>query len=125
MNWLAVMAGSAVGGALRYAIGIVWIRSATLGFPWGTLIVNVTGSFALGLLARYFAPPHGSHTTFLLLTVGVCGGYTTFSTFTLDTFTLIQGGATGRAFGYILASVGFSYFALVGGYALARSFTPV
>ena len=125
MNWLAVVAGSAIGGALRYAVGNIWIRSGALGFPWGTLVVNVTGSLALGFLARYFAPPHGSHTTFLLLTVGLCGGYTTFSTFTLDTFTLIQGGAVTRAFGYVLASVAFSYIALIAGYTLAKNLNPV
>jgi CrcB protein len=125
MNWLAVMAGSAIGGALRYAVGHSWIRSGALGFPWGTLVVNVTGSLALGFLARYFAPPHGSHTTFLLLTVGLCGGYTTFSTFTLDTFTLMQGGAAGRAFGYVLASVALSYLALIAGYAIAKNLHPV
>jgi fluoride exporter len=125
MNWLAVMMGSAAGGALRYAVGGVWLRSAALGFPWGILVVNVTGSFALGFLARYFAPPHGSHTMFLFLTVGLCGGYTTFSTFTLDTFTLVQGGAVLRAMGYVLASVVLSYLALIAGYALARPLHPV
>ena len=125
MNWLAVMIGSAAGGAIRYAVGGVWLRSAALGFPWGTLFVNVTGSLALGFLARYFAPPHGSHTTFLFLTVGLCGGYTTFSTFTLETFTLVQGGAVLRALGYVLVSVVLSYFALIGGYALAKPLHPV
>ena len=120
MNWLAVMAGSAIGGALRYAIGSAWIRSGALGFPWGILVVNVTGSLALGFLARYFAPPHASHATFLFVSVGLCGGYTTFSTFSLDTFTLVQGGAVGRALVYVLASIVLSYLALAGGYALAR-----
>ncbi len=123
MNWLSVIVGSAIGGALRYAVGSIWIRGGALGFPWGTFVVNVTGSFALGFLARYFAPPHASHATFLLLTVGLCGGYTTFSTFTLDTFTLIQGGAIGRAFAYVLASVVLSYLALIAGYTLAKNLT--
>ena len=110
---------------MRYAVGSVWLRSAALGFPWGTLFVNVTGSLALGFLARYFGPPHGSHTTFLFLTVGLCGGYTTFSTFTLETFTLVQGGAALRALGYVLVSVVLSYIALMGGYALAKPLHPV
>ena len=125
MNWLPVIAGSAIGGALRYAVGHAWIRSGALGFPWGTFVVNVTGSFALGFLARNFGPPHGSHTIFLLLTAGLCGGYTTFSTFTLDTFALMQGGAISRALGYVLASVALSYLALIAGYPLAKNFHPV
>ena len=97
----------------------------SLDFPWGTLAVNVAGSLALGFLGRYFAPPHGSHSVFLLLTVGFCGGFTTFSTFSLDSFTLIERGASMRALGYVLASVVFSYAALVGGYMAARSLRPV
>ena len=120
-----VMAGGALGAAARFWLGGVLMRHLGSGFPWGTFVVNVTGSFALGFLARNFGPPHGSHTIFLLLTVGLCGGYTTFSTFTLDTFALMQGGAISRALGYVLASVALSYLALIAGYALAKNFHPV
>jgi CrcB protein len=122
MNWIAVVAGGALGAALRYAVGSLWLAGA---FPWGTLVVNVTGSFALGFLARYFGPPHASHTAFLFLTVGLCGGYTTFSTFTLDTFALVEGRAVLRALAYVAASVLISYTALVLGYHLARLIRPV
>jgi CrcB protein len=122
MNWLAVMAGGALGAALRYAVGSVWPIGA---FPWGTLTVNVTGSFALGFLARYFGPPYASHTAFLFLTVGLCGGYTTFSTFAFDAFTLTENRAILRAVTYVLASVLVSYGALVLGYHLARSLRTV
>jgi len=124
MNWLAVLVGGAVGSALRYAVGGVWLTPVSLNFPWGTLAVNVSGSLALGFLGRYFAPPHGSHVVFLLLTVGLCGGFTTFSTFTLDAFTLVERGEPGRASAYVLASVAVSYLALILGYVAARALRP-
>ena len=122
VNWLAVMAGGALGAALRHAMGGLWVAAA---FPWATFVVNVTGSFALGFLARYFGPPHGSHPAFLFLTVGLCGGYTTFSTFTLDTFAIVESRAFVRALTYVSASVLASYAALVVGYQLARSLRPI
>lgn len=125
MNWLAVLAGGALGSVLRYAISGVWLVPRSLGFPWGTMLVNVTGSMALGFLARYFAPPTGSHALFLFLTVGLCGGYTTFSTFTLDSFALVERGAALRAAVYLVASVVSSYAALVVGYAAARALRPL
>ena len=120
MSWLAVMIGGAAGCALRFAIG-TWLTPSSLDFPWTTLVVNVTGSLALGFLGRYFAPPHASHSLFLLLTVGFCGGYTTFSTFTLDAFTLVERGTPLRAAIYAIASMLASYVALVAGYLAARS----
>ena len=122
MNWIAVLTGGALGAGLRYAVGHLWVAVA---FPWATLFVNVTGSFALGFLARYAGPPHASHAMFLFLTVGLCGGYTTFSTFTLDTFVLLEGRAVVRALAYVVASVIMSYVALVLGYQLARLLRPV
>ena len=86
--------------------------------------MNVTGSFALGFLGRYLAPPHAGHAWFLFFTVGVCGGYTTFSTFALDAFTLVERGATARALGYVTLSVLASYCAVVVGYSTARAFRP-
>jgi CrcB protein len=93
--------------------------------PWSTFTVNVTGALALGFLARYFAPPHGSPTLFLALTVGLCGGYTTFSTFALDMFTLAERGEFGRAVLYAVASVALSYGALALGYQAARMLRPL
>lgn len=120
-----VAAGGAVGSALRYWVGTVFLRPGMAALPWGTFTVNVTGALALGFLARYFAPPHGSPTLFLALTVGLCGGYTTFSTFTLDMFTLAERGENGRAAIYALASVVASYVALVAGYQVARLLRPL
>lgn len=121
----AVAAGGAIGSVLRYWVGTVFLRPGMAGMPWGTFTVNVTGALALGFLARYFAPPHGSPTLFLALTVGLCGGYTTFSTFTLDMFTLGERGEMGRAVVYALVSVVVSYAALVAGYQAARVLRPL
>ena len=124
MNWIAVMVGGALGSALRHAV-CGWLQPASLSFPWGTLAANVTGSLALGFLGRYLAPPHANHTMFLLVTVGFCGGYTTYSTFALDAFTMVERGAPLRAGLYVLASVGASYLAVVAGYAVARNMRPL
>src|SRR5687768_7542864 len=94
---LFVALGGALGSVLRYLVGIAFLRPGFNDLPWGTLAVNVSGALALGFLARYFAPPHASPALFLALTVGLCGGYTTFSTFTLDMFTLVERGSASRA----------------------------
>ena len=125
LSLLVVALGGAFGSVLRYLVGVALLRPGIPTFPWGTLAVNVTGSLALGFLARYFGPPHGSPTLFLALTVGVCGGYTTFSTFTLDMFTMVERGEASRALLYAVVSVGLAYAALVLGYQLARTWRPL
>ena len=122
---IAVALGGAIGSVLRYAVGAVLLRPGRGGLPWGTLVVNVTGSLALGFLARYFGPPHGSETLFLALTVGLCGGYTTFSTFTLDMLTMVERGEAGRAMLYAGVSVLLAYAALALGYGAARVLRPL
>ena len=124
MNWIAVLVGGALGSALRYGVG-GWLQPMSLDFPWGVLAVNVSASLALGFLGRYFAPPHGGHALFLFLTVGICGGYSTFSTFVMDAFVLVERGAAMRAALYVAGSVLASYVALVVGYSLARSLRPM
>jgi CrcB protein len=122
---LVVALGGALGSVLRYLVGLAFLRAGVTALAVATFTVNVTGSLALGFLARYLAPPHGSTTMFLALTVGLCGGYTTFSTFTLDMFTLAERGAAGRAVLYALASVAVSYAALALGYQIARTLRPL
>jgi fluoride exporter len=124
MNWLAVGIGGAIGSVLRCELTGVWLTPASLDFPWGTAAVNVTGSLALGFLGRYFAPPHATHPWFLFFTVGICGGYTTFSTFALDAFTLVERGASFRAVGYVALSVLASFLAVILGYTMARALRP-
>jgi CrcB protein len=90
-------------------------------FPWGTLVINVTGSLVLGFLMRYaLATPGVSVEMRALLTTGFCGGYTTFSTYSYETATLIEDGQLGRAGTYALASVLVALAGTFGGFALAR-----
>jgi CrcB protein len=121
----AVAFGGAIGSVLRYLVGAAFLRSGMGDVPWSTFTVNATGALALGFLARYLAPPHGSPTLFLAVTVGLCGGYTTFSTFTLDMFTLAERGEMGRAAMYALGSVVVAYGALFVGYQAARVLRPL
>lgn len=120
----AVALGGALGSLLRYWTGVITIRLGILTVPVATLAVNVIGSFALGFLGRYFAPPHGTTTLFVALSVGLCGGFTTFSAFTLDLYTMMERGQPGRALTYALASVLISYAALAFGIAAARQLQP-
>jgi len=117
-----VAAGGAIGAALRYAV-VLWLgRVAGLGFPWGTLAVNVVGSFAMGCLAALLlervAGGWGRLAPFLMS--GVLGGFTTFSAFSLDVLVLVERGRAALALGYAGASVFFSIAALWGGLVLMR-----
>ena len=112
MNLLLYVAvGSAVGGVSRFALStFVQQRAGT--FPVGTLIVNITGSLALGFLLRYsLGSTSVSAETRALLTTGFCGGYTTFSTFSYETLKLIEDGDYRRAAVYVAASVVLSLVA--------------
>lgn len=113
--------GSALGGVSRYLVGGLVHRLASTTFPAGTLLVNLTGSLLLGFLLRY-AVETSSLTPEMrgLLTVGFCGGYTTFSTFSYETATLLEDGQWVRAAGYIAASVVLSVLGTFAGFALAR-----
>ena len=112
MNYLLVAIGSAVGGVARWTLGGLVQRAAggaaPAVFPVGTLLVNVTGSFVLGVLAVVMGreAPGEESVTRLLLAVGFCGGYTTFSTFSLETVALIESRGWGLAAVNVLASVG-------------------
>jgi CrcB protein len=120
ISYLTVMAGGAVGAGLRYGTGqMLTVRLGT-GFPWGTLIVNLVGGFAMGLLAGWLSRG-GSEPWRLLLGVGVLGGFTTFSAFGLDTIVLIERGQAGLAAAYVLASVIGAIGLTMLGLALARA----
>lgn len=122
MILLYVALGSALGGVSRFVLGgFVQARSG-MTFPVGTLLINGTGSFLLGFLARYASVEAGfSPENRALLTAGFCGGYTTFSTFSFETLQLIEQGNYGKGALYVLTSVTVALVATVGGSMLARA----
>jgi fluoride exporter len=121
-NIFIVAAGGALGSVCRYLVGVGAYRLLGHGFPWGTLAVNVAGSFAIGvfieLLALRFS---GSPALRLAVATGFLGGFTTFSTFSLDTLALWERGQPALAAGYVAASVILSLGGLVAGLALVRT----
>ena len=116
----AIAVGGAVGSVLRYGLGSFLQQRAGPGFPVGTLVVNVTGSLLLGFLMRWLLETTAPTELRAALTIGLCGGFTTFSTFSADTVRLIEDGSWTRAGGYVLASVALSLLAMAAGLALAR-----
>ena len=111
--------GAGIGGALRHGVNVGAVRLLGYGFPFGTLIVNVLGSFLIGLLAGYFAFRTGmSQHLRLFLTTGILGGFTTFSAFSLDAALLVERHAYALAAGYIVGSVGLSLVGLFLGLSL-------
>jgi CrcB protein len=132
LNYLYVAVGSAVGGLARFVVG-TWLQGRLddwaprtgsapfLPFPIGTLIVNVTGSFLLGAILVVVSR-QGAHAnaTRLLLAVGLCGGYTTFSTFSSDTVGLLENGGGALAMLNVVASVALALLAVLSGAFVAR-----
>ena len=127
MAYLIVFMGAGIGGALRHGVNVAAARFFGLGFPMGTLIVNVAGSLLMGLFAGYFAYRTGipQHMR-LFLTTGLLGGFTTFSAFSLDTALLMERHAYGLAAAYVALSVVASLAALFAGMAIfqSESFIP-
>ncbi|SLN58835.1 Putative fluoride ion transporter CrcB [Roseivivax jejudonensis] len=119
---LQVALGGAAGAVARYLTGAALMRALGPGFPWGTVAVNIAGSFAMGVLVVALAHLGANRVAPLLMT-GLLGGFTTFSAFSLDVVTLWERGAAGTAVLYAAASVALSIGALVAGLALARSVT--
>jgi CrcB protein len=120
MIWLIAL-GSAIGGVCRYLLGGFVGRSMGPGFPLGTLIINVTGSFLVCLVYRYTADSAAATANLrAFLTVGFCGGYTTFSTFSYETVKLLEDDEIARAAGYAGLSVVASLAAALAGIALGR-----
>lgn len=120
---LLVFLGAGAGGVLRHFVNILCQRGLGAQLPWGIFLINVSGSFAMGLVAGYFAfkaGASGSQPLRLFLTTGVLGGYTTFSAFSLDAATLIERGDILHAALYVGGSVGVSIAALFLGLSLMR-----
>lgn len=122
MGYLIVFLGGGLGAALRHGINLGVARWLGTGFPYATLGINITGSLIMGLAAGYFAfKGDMSQSWRLFLTTGILGGYTTFSTFSLDAAVLYERGAIGLALVYVLASVIGSIAGLFAGLWIARS----
>lgn len=120
---LAIALGGAVGSACRYSLG-TWIAPRPSSFPWATLFINVSGSLLLGFLVRFLAGRPHAPALAAGLTVGFCGGFTTFSTFSLETVLLLERGAWARALLYALASLGLCVGGAMAGMASARAVGP-
>jgi CrcB protein len=119
---LLVAAGGALGSVLRYLVGLWTLRSFGPSFPWGTLTVNITGSFLIGVFAEIIARKFGASAEMrVFLITGILGGYTTFSAFSLDAITLFERGEPVTALIYVASSVLLSAVAVFAGLALMRT----
>ncbi len=123
-SYLLVFLGAGIGGALRHGVNLGCARYGGVAFPWGTLTVNVAGSFIMGALAAWLAFRAGegwSQPLRLFLATGILGGFTTFSAFSLDAVLIWERGEAGLAAAYAAASVVLSIAGLVAGLALVRT----
>jgi fluoride exporter len=124
MSYLLVFIGGGLGASLRHAVNMISARGLGTAFPYGTFIINITGSIAMGLIAGYLAfKGEASQPWRLFLMTGILGGYTTFSAFSLDTVLLYERGEVGLAVFYVVGSVVISIVGLFAGLALVRNFT--
>lgn len=120
LNCLFVGVGGFVGSVCRYLMGLLPIKESS-GFPVKTLLINVLGAFAIGLLAALLSSGKSLDPRIvLLLKVGVCGGFTTFSTFAYESAGLLQGGHAGMAVAYAVLSVTLGVLAIFAAQAIIR-----
>jgi CrcB protein len=122
MGFIVVFLGGGFGAALRHGINLAAVQLVGRSFPYGTMFINVTGSLVMGMIAEYFAlKVHLPRTWLLFLTTGVLGGYTTFSTFSLETVLLYERGEIWAAGLYVLGSVILAISGLFAGLAIVRA----
>jgi CrcB protein len=125
-SYISVVLGSIVGAVARFLVSVMSVSQFGDGFPWGTLFVNVTGSFAIGFYAALTGPDGRlsvSPRQKLFVMIGICGGYTTFSAFSLETLRFVQSGKVQTALVYLLVSA-ITWIASVWiGYTMAASLT--
>ncbi len=120
--YLMVFLGAGIGGALRHGVNMAAFRLFGSGFPYGTLFVNIAGSFVMGVLIEWFAfkGAHPAQLWRLFLTTGILGGFTTFSTFSLDTAVIWERGQAVLAALYVAASIGAGLIGLLAGLFIIR-----
>ena len=123
MGYVIVFFGGGLGAALRHGMNLAAARAFGTAFPYGTFIINVTGSILMGLIAGYFAFKGGASQHWrLFLTTGILGGYTTFSAFSLDAALLYERGELGASLLYVVLSVVLSILGLFAGLYVIRQF---
>src|SRR6266513_5391343 len=120
MVFLLIAVGGAAGSLLRYLIGGAVQRMSAGGFPIGTMFVNVSGCFLIGILLRQFLNMQLSPELRAFLIVGFCGGFTTFSTFSAETLGLIEGGEYSRAASYVVLTLALCLTATFAGMSVMR-----
>ena len=121
MNYLLVFFGGGLGASLRHAVNMACAKGFGTAFPYGTFIINISGSTVMGLIAGYLAfKGEATQHWRLFLMTGILGGYTTFSAFSLDTALLYERGEVALAVLYVLGSVGLSIAGLFAGLAVVR-----
>jgi CrcB protein len=123
-SYLLVFVGGGIGASLRHAVNMISARALGTAFPWGTFLINISGSLVMGLIAGYLAfKGEASQPWRLFVMTGILGGYTTFSAFSLDAALLYERGEIASALFYVLGSVLLSIAGLFAGLALVRHLT--
>jgi len=122
MNYLLVFLGGGLGATVRHAVNMICARAFGTHFPFGTFVINISGSIVMGLIAGYLAfKGEAAQSWRLFVMTGVLGGYTTFSAFSLDAALLYERGEIGLAVTYVVGSVVLAIAGLFAGLALVRS----
>ncbi len=119
MVYLWVALGGAFGSVARFWLGNVMVAAFGSAFPWGTLLINVLGSFVISCFGAFATGFRGGPLPYearIFVTVGLCGGFTTFSSFSLQTVELLRAGAIGRAAAYVVSSIVFCLVACAFGF---------
>ena len=125
MTALLIFLGAGLGGLARFGLGTMVQQAGGVDFPWGTLIVNITGSLLIGVLYMLLEGTPSATQWRAFLGVGFCGGYTTFSAFSYDTVLMMQAGNWSRAMLYAFVSVTACLIATIAGFRLATLLRPV
>lgn len=124
-KYLLVMLGGGLGAVSRFVVGTLIARSYSALFPLGTFLINVTGSFAIGILMMFFVNRPSIHANWrLFLVTGILGGYTTFSSFEWETLAALRGEASSVALFYVLLSVGLGLCGAWAGAMLSNRWFP-